>query len=113
MARQSIISAWLKLSVRDRGKQLDTEDAERPRLEMTVPVDFNAAASLRKWPSINGQRNSEARHPATYLVFAETLAECIRQFLSKAASQRHLYEIHTKAQPPSWWRYWIQVSSAN
>ena len=71
--------------MRNPGKHLDTENAERPRLEMTVTVDFNAAAALRKWPSISGQRNSEAWHPATYLVFAGTLAECIRQFLSKAA----------------------------
>jgi hypothetical protein len=34
-----------------------------------------------------------------YVVVADgTLDECIRQFMSKAASQHHLYEIHTAPQ---------------
>jgi hypothetical protein len=32
------------------------------------------------------------------MVFEGTLDECIRQFMSKPASQQHLYEIHTAPQ---------------
>ena len=32
------------------------------------------------------------------MVFDGTLDECIRQFMSKPASQHHLYEIHTAPQ---------------
>jgi hypothetical protein len=32
------------------------------------------------------------------MVFEGTLDECIRQFMSKPTSQRHLYEIHTSPQ---------------
>jgi len=35
-----------------------------------------------------------------YLVFEGTLDECMREFMSKSASQHHLYEIHTAPQPP-------------
>jgi hypothetical protein len=32
------------------------------------------------------------------MIFDGTLDECIRQFMSKPASQHHLYEIHTSPQ---------------
>jgi hypothetical protein len=35
------------------------------------------------------------------MVFDGTLDECIRQFMSKPASQHHLYEIHTAPQAES------------
>jgi hypothetical protein len=34
------------------------------------------------------------------LVFEGTLDECIREFMAKPESSRHLYEIHTAPQPP-------------
>jgi hypothetical protein len=58
-------------------------------------MKFDAPAALRKWPSLNNERISNAR---SYLVSDGTLDECIRQFMSKPASQHHLYEIHTAPQ---------------
>jgi hypothetical protein len=61
-------------------------------------VNFDAPATLRKWPSLNGQRRTDGRSP--YLLLETTLDECIRQFMSKPTVHRHLYEIHTSPQPP-------------
>jgi hypothetical protein len=58
-------------------------------------MKFDAPAALRKWPSLNNERISNAR---PYLVSDGTLDECIRQFMSKPASQHHLYDIHTAPQ---------------
>ena len=66
--------------------------------EPGVHIDFNAPAILRKWPSLNNERVSAALGARAYLVVDSTLDECIRQFLAKPASQRHLYEIHTAPQ---------------
>jgi hypothetical protein len=63
-------------------------------------IDFNAPASLRKWPSHNGKRLTEDRYPDPYLLIDSTLGECIKMFITKPASQRLLYEIHTAPQPP-------------
>jgi hypothetical protein len=60
-------------------------------------MKFDAPAVLRKWPSLNNERISDAR---PYLVSEGTLDECIRKFMSKPASNQHLYEIHTAPQPP-------------
>lgn len=65
-----------------------------------VQINFNAPASLRKWPSLNAERLTETHHPGPYLLFDGTLDECIQQFTAKPASQRHLYEIHTAPQQP-------------
>jgi hypothetical protein len=65
-----------------------------------VQVNFNAPASLRKWPSINKQRRTDADYPAAYLLFDGTLDECLQEMMSKPASQHHLYEIHTAPQEP-------------
>jgi hypothetical protein len=61
-------------------------------------VDFDKPAVLRKWPSLQNQRRTDGTGP--YLVVDSTLNECIREFMAKPASQRHLYEIHTSPQPP-------------
>jgi hypothetical protein len=66
---------------------------------VAVDIDFSAPSVLRKWPSLNNERISNAWGGVPYLVSEGTLDECIRQFMSKSAS-RHLYEIHTKPQPP-------------
>jgi hypothetical protein len=63
-----------------------------------VHIDFNAPAILRKWPSLNNERVSASFGARPYLVVEGTLDECIRLFLAKPASQRHLYEIHTAPQ---------------
>jgi hypothetical protein len=63
-----------------------------------VHIDFNAPATLRKWPSLNNERISASLGARPYLIVEGTLDECIRQFLAKPASQRHLYEIHTAPQ---------------
>ncbi len=66
--------------------------------EPGIHIDFDAPAILRKWPSLNNERVSAALGARPYLVVDGTLDECIRQFLAKPVSQRHLYEIHTAAQ---------------
>jgi hypothetical protein len=63
-------------------------------------IDFNALASLRKWPSHNGKRLTDARYPDPYLLIESTLGECIKMFTTKPTSHQHLYEIHTAPQPP-------------
>jgi hypothetical protein len=66
--------------------------------EPGIHIDFNAPAILRKWPSLNSERISAALGARPYLVVEGSLDECLRQFLAKPASQRHLYEIHTAPQ---------------
>ena len=63
-------------------------------------VKFDAPASLRKWPSRRNERISDTQYPEPYLLVDATLDECIKEFMRKPVSQRHLYEIHTTAQPP-------------
>jgi hypothetical protein len=65
---------------------------------INAPVNFDATAILRKWPSRNNQRYFEGTGP--YLLVDGTLDECLREFMAKPASMRHLYEIHTSPQPP-------------
>jgi hypothetical protein len=65
-----------------------------------VHVDFDASASLRKWPSIGVQKMTGAKHPNPYLLMEDTLRACLLGLMAKPASQRHLYEIHTSAQEP-------------
>ncbi|MHC2437153.1 hypothetical protein [Bradyrhizobium sp. USDA 4451] len=60
-------------------------------------VDFQAAATLYKWPSLNNARREDR---APYMVANATLDQCIRDFMGKPEKTRHLYEIRTKAQPP-------------
>jgi hypothetical protein len=66
--------------------------------EPGIHIDFNAPAILRKWPSLNNERISAAFGARPYLVVDGSLDECLRQFLAKPASQRHLYEIHNASQ---------------
>ena len=59
-------------------------------------INFDAPATLRKWPSIKNQRASATDLP--YLIVDGTLDDCIRQFMAKPMGQHHLYEIHTAPQ---------------
>jgi hypothetical protein len=61
-------------------------------------IDFEAPATFRKWPSLNGQRRIDSTGP--YSLLDGTLDECIREFLAKPTVTRHLYEIHTSPQAP-------------
>ena len=61
-------------------------------------IDFEAAAVLRKWPSLRGERRTEGTLP--YLLLEGTLDECVRTLIAKPATVRHLYELHTSPQPP-------------
>jgi len=61
-------------------------------------IDFNAPATFRKWPSLNGQRAIDSSAP--YLLVESTLNECIQHFLAKPDATRQLYEIHTSPQAP-------------
>jgi hypothetical protein len=63
-----------------------------------VQINFDAFAVLRKWPSIKNERISAADGGRPYLIVDSTLDDCIRQFIAKATSQRHLYEIYTTPQ---------------
>ena len=59
---------------------------------------FDLPAALHKWPSLHNERRAVDKSP--YVVVQGTLDECIREFLAKPESTRHLYEIHTAPQPP-------------
>ena len=61
-------------------------------------IDFNAPATLRKWPSVNKERVSATLGARPYLIIEGTLDECIRKFMLRPKSERHLYEIHTVPQ---------------
>ena len=63
-------------------------------------IDFDAPATLRKWPSLNNERISASLGARPYLIIDGTLDECIRQFMAMPVSQHHLYEIHTAPQEP-------------
>jgi hypothetical protein len=63
-----------------------------------VQVRFDVPATLRKWPSLNNARLTDAAAP--YLVAEGTLDECITKFMAKPESIRHLYEIQTAPQYP-------------
>lgn len=60
-------------------------------------IDFSALAVLHKWPSLANQRRPDRD---SYQVSEGTLDQCITAFMDKPATTRHLYEIHTAAQPP-------------
>jgi hypothetical protein len=61
-------------------------------------VNFNAPASLRKWPSFKNERRADG--PGLYFIVNATLGECIREFMARPAATRHLYEIQTAVQLP-------------
>jgi hypothetical protein len=63
-----------------------------------VQINFDAPATLRKWPSVNNERVNASLGARPYLIIDGTLDECIRKLMSQPTSQHHLYEIHTAAQ---------------
>jgi hypothetical protein len=71
---------------------------DAPRSMPDTQIDFSAAATLKKWPSVNKERVSATLGARPYTIIAGTLDECIRKFMSLPVSQHHLYEIHTAPQ---------------
>jgi hypothetical protein len=65
-----------------------------------IKINFDAPASLRKWPSLRNERRDDSLFLNSYLVEEGTLFECSEALLSRPASAHHLYEIHTDAQDP-------------
>jgi hypothetical protein len=79
----------------------DYQFQNRPRGALSLAgteINFDVPAVLRKWPSLKGERVSASLGARPYIVFDGTLDECIRQFMSRPASQHHLYEIQTSPQ---------------
>jgi hypothetical protein len=60
-----------------------------------VQIDFNAPATLRKWPSFKNERIRTTLGACAYFIVDGTLDECMRRFVSQP---KHLYEIHTAPQ---------------
>jgi hypothetical protein len=82
-----------------RSRRLALRDVSRLNIPMPdTQIDFNAPATLRKWPSLNKQRVSASLGARPYMISEGTLDECIQQFMQLRESQRHLYEIHTVPQ---------------
>lgn len=65
-----------------------------------IKINFDAPASLKKWPSVRNVRRDDSPYPNPYLVQEGTLIECVEALLSKPASTHPLYEVHTNAQDP-------------
>jgi hypothetical protein len=59
-----------------------------------IKINFDAPASLKKWPSVRNARRDDSPYPNQ----EGTLIECIEALLSKPASTHPLYEVHTNAQ---------------
>jgi hypothetical protein len=83
----------------DETLQVNRGEATR-MIETDAQIKFDVPAALRKWPSLKNERVGATLGARPYLVFEGTLDECMRQFMSKPASQHHLYEIHTEPQQP-------------
>jgi len=80
-----------KKIVKKEGETLSMPDKE-------VQINFDASATLRKWPSLNNERVSASLGARPYLIIDGTLDECIRKFMAMPMAQHHLYEIHTTKQ---------------
>ncbi len=61
-------------------------------------INFDASATLKKWPSLNNERVNASLGARPYMIIEGTLDECIRKFMAMPVGQHHLYEIHTAAQ---------------
>jgi hypothetical protein len=83
----------------ERAPSKTLERIKRKRSVADIQIDFKAPAVLKKWPSLNRERVPKNWGAIPYSISDGTLDECIKEFLSKGTSQ-HLYEIHTKPQPP-------------
>jgi hypothetical protein len=96
---------WLKIQILCKQqyvlKSRRSSEKESVALNMVdkeVKINFDAPATLRKWPSLNNERVNASLGARPYLIIDGTLDECIRKFMSQPTSQHHLYEIHTAPQ---------------
>ena len=71
---------------------------DEPRTHASQHLDIEASATLRKWPSVKGERLPSQASGRSYLIFEGTLNQCIRQLNEKPASARRLYEIEIALQ---------------
>jgi len=55
-----------------------------------LTIAYDAPADLKKWPSLNNQRLTSK---TPYLIHTGTLADCIRELLTKPIKQVALYDI--------------------
>lgn len=74
------------------------EGSRKPMHTEEAQINFDAPATLRKWPSIRNERISIVDGGRPYSIVDGTLDDCIRAFMTKPINQRHLYEIHTTPQ---------------
>lgn len=74
-----------------------TDPSEESTDRNDAHVNFDAPASLHKWPSFKNERRTDGTGP--YLIVAAPLGECIWEFMAMPAATRHLYEIQTAARP--------------
>jgi hypothetical protein len=77
----------------------DAISAGEPALANT-DINFDAPASLRKYPSLRARLNPKALSANPYFLHHGTLDDCIKEFMSKPAARHALYEIITEPQPP-------------
>jgi len=66
--------------------------------EEHIPILYDLAATLHKWPSLEARRHVTGETIHAHPVYSGTLAGCIRESLAKPISQRPLYEIFTDRQ---------------
>ena len=61
-------------------------------LDKEVQINFDAPATLRKWPSLNNERVNASLGARPYMIIDGTLDECIRKFMTMPINQHHLYD---------------------
>ena len=79
----------------------DFEEKEGDTLNMPdkeAQINFDAPATLRKWPSVNNERVNASLGARPYMIIEGTLDESIRKFMTMPIGQHHLYEVHTAPQ---------------
>jgi len=47
-----------------------------------VQINFDAPATLKKWPSLNNERINASLGARPYMIIEGTLDECIRKFMA-------------------------------
>jgi len=65
---------------------------------MKTLIDFQVRATLKKWPTLNGQKVSSRDGAKPYTILDSTLYDCVLRLVAMPAGQQPLYEIHTSAQ---------------
>jgi hypothetical protein len=62
-----------------------------------IALRYDLSAALQKWDSVERVRTGDILRAGN--VSEGTLADCVRQFMSKPIAERSLYEILTEQQP--------------